>query len=132
MIRAGLTPMSPRTEFAVAWLLEYQEVYAEKNPNSQESFIHVSMRVNVYHTYKEFCTNCNEEPISYTAFSEIWNLALPDLVARPWVSIPGKCHTCAAIDQIQKSPNSKEAVQTACKNAHLLHSAGMIKLERQR
>jgi hypothetical protein len=90
------------------------------------------MRVNVYDTYKEFCLNNKEDPISYKSFCEIWNIALPDLVARPWVSIPGKCFTCAAIDQIQKSPNSKEAVQTACKNAHLLHSAGMIKLERQR
>ncbi len=132
MIRAALTPMSPATEFAVAYLINYAEKYSDRSPNSELSYIHCSLRKKVHENYKEFCINNYEEHIGYKAFAEIWNITFPELVARSYVSIPGKCYFCSHIDEIQRQPNSKEAIQDACKRAHQLHSAGMIKLERQR
>ena len=71
-------------------------------------------------------------PVTYKRFVDMWNCIFVKTGLRSWVNIPGKCHTCLAIDKLRRSEQSTNMVKEACKQAHQLHRGGLFMLERQR
>ena len=54
----------------------------------------------------------------------------PYYCIRPWLNVPGKCDTCYEIDKVPRGTQDSK-VLNACKQAHILHKAGMFARERR-
>lgn len=130
--RAAIMPASDVQLFCVIWLQQYFYVYGDDAPNSNEVHLAIQHKKDVYNDYKkEFEVHCcPPRPIvSYKKFVELWNGIYPEVVARPYADVCGKCKICYEIQRIRSS-GAERAVQLKAKEAHLLHRGGLFMLER--
>jgi hypothetical protein len=135
-VRAAITPLSATQRTAVQWLKDYFEVHSDNSPESDQSFIPVMLKNDVYQLYvrqmKSTSTNSEERKwVSSSRFSEIWNVLFPKCKRRTYCDIPGKCDICYEIDRLRRQEHDNHTAQML-KEAHLLHRGGMFHLEREK
>lgn len=129
MIIAAQTPMSETQQICIHWMKNHFEICGDKSPNRDETHLIIMTKLEVYQTYEKQMADRNQKTVSSKLFNTLWRDLFPTCVARPWVDIPGKCSTCAYIDQMRRSSRS-EVVQENLKKAFSLHRGGMFMLER--
>ena len=69
--------------------------------------------------------------VKYSRFISLWNTVFPKCRRRPWCNVPGKCDICYEIDRMRREADDK-IVLAKLQEAHHLHRAGMLMLERNR
>jgi hypothetical protein len=132
MVKASLAPFADNQQFAIVWLENYFQKYADSAPNKDEIHLLIMQKKDLYERYRAEYLACNrsEELVSYPRFIELWNVIFPKAVTRPWCSIPGKCNVCGEIDRLRRV-SQDNYVQQCLRDAHHLHRGGMFMLERQ-
>jgi len=129
MVRAALGPSTDTTQIALQWLERYFDSYGDKSPNSVHTKINVNFKSDLYEKYKAE-TKSNGKFVQKSRFYELWNVLFPYCLKRPWCNVPGKCDTCALIDQA-RAKYSDAATNILLQRCHAMHRGGLFNLERQ-
>lgn len=127
---AALTPVSQVQQSCTLWLKEHFDLYGDKAPNRDETHLCIITKLSVYEQYKQEMIAINSEYCNENNFNELWNAIFPTCIPRQYVDIPGKCETCAYIDQKRRVSASAQ-VQEHLKQAFVLHRGGMFMSERE-
>jgi len=125
-----LTPVSEAQESCVLWLKNHFELYGDKMPNRDEIHLYVMTKRTIYDQYKREKESEGSKICAESKFNELWQAIYPTCLARDYTDIPGKCETCAYIDQKRRFSTSSQ-VQEHLKQAFLLHRGGMFMAERR-
>jgi hypothetical protein len=129
MVRSALVPQSQ--QYCSVWLDEYFSTYGDKKPNGLQTEISVNTKKEIY---EKFVTDAKKNLMSfcsYSTFINLWNAQYPNVKARPWVDVPGKCNTCYLIDREKNQATDKEVVRQLG-IVHQLHRGGLYMLEREK
>ena len=130
--RTALMPKSEAQTMAMIWLDQYIFVYGDDSPNSNEIHIATPYKLTVYREYEfHFTKNCSppRRIVNYRKFVDLWNSLYPEVVARPYADVVGKCDLCYKIHNI-RTTSTESAMQLKAKEAHHLHRGGMFMRER--
>lgn len=129
MVRASLTPLAERQQFASLWLEDHFDKYGDHSPNSDEIHLHIMQRSELYGQYCDDQLKTNSDVVDYPRFLQLWSVLFPKCRSRPWCDIPGKCNVCYEIDRLRRSEEDR-VVQEMLQKAHQMHRGGLFMLER--
>lgn len=113
----------------MVWLERYFNMFGDRAPNREETFLMIMAKSEVYNQYRNEMFRIDQKPVDEAIFVSIWNNLFPRYVNRPWCDIPGKCDTCYQIDNMRRQCQN-EAKLLMLKKAHHMHRGGLFMLER--
>ena len=118
---------------AMIWLDQYIYMYGDDSSTSDEIHIATQNKLTVYsREYTTHLTKRYSPPravVNYQNFFDLWNSLYPEVVARPYADVVGKCDLCYRIHSIRTTA-TESAKQQKAKEAHHLHRGVMFMRER--
>ena len=113
---------------------QHFDEYSDKKPNGENNYLAVNTKSEVYESYVEDIKvlGWTINVVPYKRFVDLWNCIFVKTKLRSWIDIPGKCHSCLAIDKLRRSDNTDKQTQSALKQLHHTHRGGLTMLERHR
>jgi hypothetical protein len=113
------------------WLDNHFLIYGDKAPNKLEIQVSVNTKKEIYEVFAAEASTNDIKPVGYNTFVNLWNAQFPNVIARPWVDVPGKCNTCYLIDREKGKATDKEVIRHLG-IVHQLHRGGLFMLEREK